>query len=132
MNVVRVSHGLRPLRFSRGLAAAARRHSVDMANAGYFQHDSANGAAFWKRIARFYGSAGYRYWSVGENLFYESPDATAASAMTAWMHSAGHRENILSREWRDVGVSAVHAVAAPGQYGGSAVTIVTVDFGVRY
>jgi uncharacterized protein YkwD len=132
MNAVRASHGLRPLRMSRGLRAAARQHSVEMASKGYFDHSSANGTAFWKRIARFYGSGGYRYWSVGENLYYESPDTTAASTLSAWMHSPEHRQNILTREWRDVGVSAVHAVGASGEYAGYPVTIVTVDFGVRY
>jgi uncharacterized protein YkwD len=47
------------------------------------------------------------------------------------MTSPPHRENILTREWREVGVAAVHFAAAPGAFGGRAATIVTADFGVR-
>ncbi len=39
--------------------------------------------------------------------------------------------NILSREWREVGLGAAHFAAAPGQYRGGPVTIVTADFGAR-
>jgi uncharacterized protein YkwD len=49
----------------------------------------------------------------------------------SWLGSAGHRENVLSRSWLEVGVGAVSKPSAPGVYGGSPVTIVTVDFGKR-
>jgi uncharacterized protein YkwD len=47
------------------------------------------------------------------------------------MGSPGHRENLLSQRWREIGISAVHASSAPGVYGGQEVTIVTADFGLR-
>ena len=97
---------------------------------GFFEHESRNGAPFWRRIERFYPS-GRGYWSVGENLFWETPDTSGASAVHEWMTSPPHRQNILAREWREVGIAAVHFDAARGVYGGRPVTIVTADFGVR-
>ena len=131
VNQLRRAHGLRPLRFSTNLAAAARQHSDEMARVGYFSHDSANGGAFWRRVERFYGSNGRRYWSVGENLLWSSPDIDAQGALKMWMGSPEHRANLLKPEWREIGLSAVHVPSAPGAFNGLEVTIVTADFGVR-
>ena len=103
----------------------------EMARLGYFSHDSANGAAFWRRLERYYGSKGRRYWSVGENLLWSSPDVDAAGALRMWMGSPEHRANLLKGEWREIGLSAVHVTSAPGAFNGLEVTIVTADFGVR-
>jgi uncharacterized protein YkwD len=130
INNQRTTRGLRPLRVSRGLTAAASYHTRQMGQLGFFEHESVNGAPFWRRIERFY-PAGRGYWSVGENLFWESPDTSASSALREWMKSPPHRQNILAREWRDIGISAEHFATAPGTFGGRSVTIVTADFGVR-
>jgi uncharacterized protein YkwD len=130
INAQRTTRSLRPLRVSRGLTAAASYHTRQMGQLGFFEHESVNGAPFWRRIERFY-PAGRGYWSVGENLFWESPDTSAASAVREWMQSAPHRQNILAREWRDIGISAEHFATAPGTFDGRPVTIVTADFGVR-
>ena len=132
LNALRRQHGLGALRFSSKLAAAARHHSTDMANRGYFSHSSANGSSFSRRIARFYPAAGRRYWAVGENLLWSSPDVNAAGAIDMWLKSPAHRKIMLTARWREVGLSAVHATAAPGTFGGREVTIVTADFGVRH
>ena len=131
MNVVRRAHGLRPLRYNARLAAAADFHSKDMAQKGYFEHDSASGTAFWRRIERFYPSRGFRSWTVGENLLWGSNTYSASFAIREWMNSPPHRENILSRDWREVGIGAVIVASAPGEYRGRRVTIVTADFGFR-
>jgi uncharacterized protein YkwD len=131
LNRVRVQHGLAPLRPSPRLNAAASQHSREMARVGYFSHNSADGAAFWRRIERFYSSAGYRSWSVGENLLWSSPDVDAGGAIKMWMGSPEHRANLLNPSWREVGLSAVHSASAPGTYHGLGVTIVTADFGAR-
>jgi uncharacterized protein YkwD len=131
VNATRRQRGLRPLRFSTALSRAADSHSRDMARRGYFSHTSPDGSAFWRRVQRFYPSAGYRSWAVGENLVWASPELTAASALSMWMGSPPHRANLLSRQWREVGLSAVHAAAGPGVFGGHPVTIVTANFGSR-
>ena len=130
INAQRGARGLRPLRVSRGLTAAAEYHTRQMGLFGFFEHASRNGTPFWRRIERFYPS-GRGYWSVGENLFWESPDTSGASTVHEWMMSPPHRQNVLMREWREVGVAAMHFDAAPGVYGGRSVWIVTADFGVR-
>ncbi|HEX6699453.1 MAG TPA: CAP domain-containing protein [Gaiellaceae bacterium] len=131
VNRLRRAHGLAPLRLSPSLAAAAKQHSQEMARLGYFSHDSADGAAFWRRVQRYYGPNGHQYWSVGENLLWSSPDIDAAGSLKMWMASPEHRANLLKPEWREIGLSAVHADAAPGTFRGLEVTIVTADFGVR-
>jgi uncharacterized protein YkwD len=132
INLTRSQHGLRALRLSARLTAAANQHSASMAQKGYFSHDSANGGSFFKRIASFYTYRGYSTWSAGENLLWSSPDVSPAGALRMWMNSPEHRANLLSRAWREMGLSAVHVVSAPGVYGGDEVTIVTADFGVRH
>jgi uncharacterized protein YkwD len=131
INLIRRGRGLRPLRSNGRLAAAAHFHSTDMARKGYFEHDSANGTAFWRRIERFYPSRGFRSWTVGENLLWGTDTYGAAFAVREWMHSPPHRENILSRDWREVGIGAITVASAPGEYRGRTVTIVTADFGAR-
>jgi uncharacterized protein YkwD len=129
INAFRVQHGLARLRLSPQLTAAARAHSQQMAQQGYFAHESADGSAFWKRLQRFYASS--HYWSVGENLLWSSPDIDGARALRLWLASPEHRRNLVNPLWREIGVSAVHEAQAPGVYQGRDVTIVTTDFGVR-
>ena len=131
INTLREQHGLSPLRLSSALGAAARQHSLEMANRGYFSHSSANGWSFDHRIARYYPMGHRRYWSVGENLLWSSPSVDASGALSMWFNSPEHRKNMLTPRWREIGLSAVHVSAAPGTYGGREVTIVTADFGVR-
>jgi uncharacterized protein YkwD len=131
MNVVRRSHGLRAFRMNRRLRTAAVFHSKDMGRRGYFEHDSLTGTPFWRRIQRFYPSRGFSSWTVGENLLWGSNTYDATFAVREWMESPPHRQNILSRDWREVGIGAVFFGRAPGEFGGRPVTIVTADFGSR-
>lgn len=131
INVVRREHGLKPLVTSAKLAKAARQHTGEMGVDGYFEHASFDSTPFWKRIARWYPSKNWRSWSVGENLVYSSPKLTARDAVEMWMNSPVHAANMLSRTWREIGISAIHFDAAPGTYDGHPVTIVTADFGSR-
>ena len=131
LNAIRRKHGLVPLKISRPLTAAADAHSTAMGTHGFFAHDSRDGSEFWKRLKRFYGPAGYSQWSVGENLLWSSGRLDAAEALRLWMNSPGHRKNILTARWREIGLSAVGVRAAPGVYGGRDVVIITTDFGVR-
>jgi uncharacterized protein YkwD len=131
LNLIRRQHGLVPVKANADLADAASSHSDEMASDGYFDHSSFDGTAFWKRIVHWYGQGSFSYWSVGENLLYSSPETDAVKALRLWMASKPHRLNILNPSWREVGVSAVHADAAPGVFGGQPTTIITVDFGVR-
>ena len=131
INQLRGRHGLKPLRLSARLSAAADAHSRAMATQGFFAHDSSDGTLFWKRVQRWYGPRGYAYWAVGENLLWASPSVAPGSAVSMWLESPPHRKNLLTSKWREIGLSAVHATAAPGVFGGREVTVLTADFGVR-
>ena len=131
LNTVRRRHGLAPLRLSQPLSAAADSHSRAMGTLGFFDHDSRDGSEFWKRVQRWYSPDGYRTWSVGENLLWSSGRLSAAAAVKLWMESPGHRRNILTARWREIGLSALRVRSAPGVYGGRDVVIITTDFGVR-
>jgi uncharacterized protein YkwD len=132
VNQVRVQHGLVPLTLSVKLSAAALQHSSEMAKDGYFTHESHDGTAFWQRVQQYYGSKGFPYWSVGENLVWAAPDLDASGAIKLWLGSPEHRANLLAPRWREVGLAAVHVTAASGVYSGQDVTIITADFGVRH
>jgi uncharacterized protein YkwD len=131
LNAIRRKHGLVPLKLSKPLSAAADAHSKAMGAHGFFDHDSRDGTEFWERVRRFYGPAGHRSWSVGENLLWSSGNLEAKAALRMWMGSAGHRKNILTARWREIGLGAVAVRSAPGVYGGRDVVIITTDFGVR-
>src|SRR5436190_16539324 len=105
INAVRLSHSLKPLTVSAKLTSAAAAHTREMGADGYFEHESFDSTPFWKRVERWYPSRGWRSWSVGENLLYQSPDVSADSAVEMWMNSAPHRANMLSRTWREFGIS---------------------------
>jgi uncharacterized protein YkwD len=131
LNEVRRAHGLRSLRLSAPLSIAADRHSRAMGRHGFFEHESRDGSSFWRRVKRFYDSRGYRSWSVGENLLWSTPGLDAARAVELWLKSPGHRRNILTPRWREIGLGAVFVLGAPGVFGGRDVLIITTDFGVR-
>jgi uncharacterized protein YkwD len=131
INAVRIGKGLRPLRLSRALDAAADAHTRDMGRRGYFSHDSYDGTPFWKRVRRFYPTQGYRSWVAGENLLWATAGIDARRAVKLWMESPNHRRNILKRSWREIGIGSRTFAAAPGAFHGYDVTIITTDFGLR-
>jgi uncharacterized protein YkwD len=131
LNEIRAAHGLGAVRLSSRLTEAAAEHSEEMGLDGYFEHASEDGTAFWRRIGRLYGSEGFGFWSVGENLLWSSQSVAPGRALELWMNSPEHRANILTARWREIGIAAVHVRGAQGIYHGLDVTIITTDFGVR-
>jgi uncharacterized protein YkwD len=131
VNRFRTARGLVALRESGSLDRSARQHSLEMGRRGYFAHSSADGTVFWKRIRRYYPARNASYWSVGENLIWRAPSLSSAKAMSLWIASPPHLANLLSTQWRQIGISAVAVARAPGVYGGMHAVIITTDFGVR-
>lgn len=97
-NQERAEHRLPALGLNGDLVASARAHSADMAAQNYFDHTALDGRSVGDRIA----AAGYEAWSWGENIAagYATPEAV----VTGWMNSDGHRANILSNNYCDIGV----------------------------
>jgi uncharacterized protein YkwD len=131
INADRARYGLGRLHLSLRLRAAAGFHSYEMAHDGFFSHSSLDGTSPWSRLARFYRSAGYRHWTVGETMGWSAGGTDAAVVVAAWMASPGHRRILLDHGFREIGIFAVHASAASGAFRESAVTLVTADFGAR-
>ncbi len=124
INRERRRRGIPALRTNRLLAKAAGKHSRDMVKRGYFDHTSPSGTDPGDRTA----AAGYSASTWGENIAWGSGSlATPRSIVKAWMNSAGHRENILRRSFKDSGMGV--AVGAPGPgAGGLPAATYTQDF----
>ena len=133
LNRVRAYRGLKPLRTSPSLRTAARVHTRSMLDAGFFGHESPDGTSFSDRIRRYYSSRGWQTWSVGETLVATEGErsTSAAAVVSAWLDSPPHRQIILSPSFREIGVGAFHATAAPGAFGDTEAVAVTADFGLR-
>ena len=109
MNRERAAAGLRPLRANGQLALAAGDRIHDLFSRHYFDHVSPDGMQPFVWAQR----RGYDYSVIGENLATGYP--TATRVVDGWMHSPGHRANILGRDFDEVGV----AVAPGSPVGGS-------------
>jgi uncharacterized protein YkwD len=128
LNGIRVDHGLAPLASNPHLVTAATAYAQDLIAGSYFSHTGRDGSTVFDRVK----AAGYippgAGWSLGENLAWGTGSySTPQGAVDAWMHSPGHRDNILRRDYREVGIGVVIGVPDDG---GSGATY-TLDFGVR-
>jgi uncharacterized protein YkwD len=129
LNRQRKMHGRRALKPNKRLARAARKHARDMVRRNYFSHDSLGGGTFVDRIRRTGYLNGASRWTVGENLAWGTRGSSAPRAITQmWMNSSGHRANILSASFREVGIGL--AMGAPGAGDAPAATYAT-DFGSK-
>jgi uncharacterized protein YkwD len=122
LNAERHRYGLRSLASNRKLARVAAAHSRSMVRRRYFTH-----GAFSARVLSTGYVRGYSSWLIGENIAWGGgPRSTPRAIMSMWMHSPGHRANILSASYRHVGVGI--AIGTPaGEPGGT----YTTDFGRR-
>ena len=127
LNRVRARHGLPPLRMNHKLSRAARKHSRDMVRRRYFAHDSLDGRSPFQRMrATRYVPRGAS-WVLGENLGWGSGSLSEPKSLVrAWMHSPGHRRNILDGRFRDIGIGIVRGAPVGGYPGGATYT---TDFG---
>jgi len=112
VNVERTSRGLKALKRDRDLTQAARGHTYDMVANRYFAHTSPNGDSLGDRIRQTgYGKPGDG-WKVGENLGWGTGErATPNFLVDEWLNSAGHKKNLLTGAYRELGVGV--AIGAP-------------------
>lgn len=99
MNRERARYGLRPLRLDERLSLAANDRANDMFAKHYFDHVSPDGLNPFSWVLR----RGYRYSMVGENLALGF--RSSGAVVDGWMRSPGHRENILTPGFDEVGIS---------------------------
>jgi uncharacterized protein YkwD len=125
LNRVRTDNRLPPLRLNPKLSHAARRHSRDMVRHRYFSHDSRNGASAFDRLRSTRYVPRNASWVLGENIGWGSGQlGSPVALLRMWMHSPGHRANILDRRFHDIGIGI-----APGSPAGGPGATYTTDFG---
>jgi uncharacterized protein YkwD len=130
-NRERARHGLPRLRENPKLRRAAERHASNMVDASFFDHTSPGGSTMVDRIRRTGYTSRARSWALGENIAWGSgPLATAAQIHRSWMHSSGHRANILQRSFREIGIGIETGLPVRLSAAQSGATY-TTDFGFR-
>jgi uncharacterized protein YkwD len=119
-NVQRVKNGLASLSRNKILDEMAEAKAKDMFEKQYFEHVSPSGFGL-EDLAKAYK---YNYLEVGENLlegnFYDEQQV-----VDRWMNSPAHRENILNKNFTEIGVAAVK-----GKYQGKTVWMLVQEFGL--
>ena len=84
---------------------AARKHSEDMANNNYFQHNSLDGSKFSVRLT----AEGISWSGAGENICAGAGDAI--NMVIGWIGSSGHRKGMLT-DFKYIGVGAAYNSSA--------------------
>lgn len=100
VNEQRAQQGLAVLVMDNLLQKVAQEHAQDMFSRGYFSHYTPEGKSPFERM----NDAGVIYTAAGENLAF-SP--TVDLAMQGLLKSPGHRANILSPNFRRVGIGII-------------------------
>lgn len=108
VNDERMEHDLDSLEFNEELAYIARIRSQDMAVKDYFAHEEPDGETYMDRLREY----GYDWRYTSENLVKPSvePDTPVSTiakrAVSGWMASPPHRENILIPGFNVEGIGA--------------------------
>jgi uncharacterized protein YkwD len=125
-NYARTRSGLEPLRANPLLAQAGQaKLAADLA-CGEFSHTPC-GRSFRSVFAAYLrGTSSYQ---IGENIAWGNSDyGTPRQTMNSWLHSAGHRKNILAPGFRELGIGYQPDETFQGHSG---VTLWSQEFGTR-
>jgi len=98
VNAERAKRGLHPLKANWQLSRVARYKSQDMAKLGYFSHTFPTYGSRFMMMEK----VGVRFSAAGENI--AKGQRTPQEVMNGWMNSPGHRANILSPSYTEIGV----------------------------
>jgi uncharacterized protein YkwD len=101
VNAARRREGLRPVVLAPLLNRAAQKHAEDMLARSYFAHESPSGTTVRERSR----TQGYTWRAIGENI--AEGQTSVDEVMETWMNSPGHRRNILSPKFTELGVGLV-------------------------
>ncbi len=108
-NIERTHNQRAALRANPRLMRAAQLQADQMARAGHMAHVLPE--ARYPRTEDRIAAADYRWQTVGENVAFGQ--ANAAKVLDSWMHSRGHRTNILNATFTEMG--AGYAVDRTGR-----------------
>ncbi len=98
VNAERKKAGVPLLTLSTDVSSVAQVKATDMAKNGYFDHNSPTYGSPFSMLTSF----GVSYRSAGENI--AKGQQSASAVMKAWMNSSGHKANILSKDFTQLGV----------------------------
>jgi uncharacterized protein YkwD len=127
LNAERTRRGVHPLRYEARLELASQRHSDDLVRRDFYGHENPDGMDPQGRILATGYPAGNAI--VGENILLgERANSSPAEAVDAWMHSPGHRENILRKAFTEVGVGVTMSTPELAGFDVPSATY-TTDFG---
>jgi uncharacterized protein YkwD len=122
-NAYRKQAGLKDYTVSEKLQQAAQKKADHMVLKGYFEHTSPEGVTGWS----FLEDSEYVYTLAGENL--ASTNQGGFSVVTGWYNSEGHRINLLSSSYDEVGIG----ISFKGDYlTYSNVTFIVAMYGKEY
>lgn len=110
---------LPPLKENSKLNSSAQKKLDDMLNLQYFEHVSPSGVS----VSDLAKGSSYEYIIIGENLALGNFKDNKA-LVDAWMASPGHRANILSNKYTEIGVAVGH-----GMYQGRDTWLAVQHFG---
>ena len=123
LNRQRRIHGIHRVSENHRLDRASMAYAREMAARNFFEHGD-----FVGRIRRSNYLAGAGAWTVGENIAWGGGSlATPRAIVNMWMHSPGHRANILNAHFHNIGIGIARGTPAPGVGGATYAT----DFGAR-
>jgi uncharacterized protein YkwD len=119
LNQIRQQHGLTSFTASSQLRNAARGHSDDMIERGYFDHNSPN-EAWDARISRYLKSS-----LIGEDIAWgQGSYGTPEGIVSQWMHSPTHRAIILTAGFHRIGLGLTTGTVS----GAEGAVMATADF----
>ncbi|MCK8826959.1 CAP domain-containing protein [Natroniella acetigena] len=98
VNVERERKGLEPYQHNQQVSQVARRKSEDMRDNNYFSHQSPTYGSPFDMLEQY----NVEFRAAGENI--AKGQRSPAQVVRSWMDSPGHRRNILSQEFTDIGV----------------------------
>jgi uncharacterized protein YkwD len=98
-NQERKKKDLPALRHSALLSRVARAHSANMGKQADMKHELDGKTPFDRMRA-----AGYQFTRGGENIAAGDPSFGLPAVLRMWMESKPHRENILNRDFTEIGI----------------------------
>jgi uncharacterized protein YkwD len=111
LNRERAAHGLPPFEREAHLDDASLRQSRDMAARHFFAHVNPDGIDPTQRI---FAAGLHPANTTGENLAWGAEaGGTPSEIVKGWMHSPGHRANVLRRQFHYIGIGIVPAGPEP-------------------
>ena len=126
VNQQRAANGVGAMVENATLTKASAGYSQRMVAQGFFAHESPDGGTLVGRLTGAGYLGGDDAWVVGENIGWgQGALATARSMVGAWMDSPGHRANMLSGDYTQIGLGLALGTPADQTWGATN----TTDFG---